>query len=97
MHDSYESNVIVTSYDNYKFNKEMYNLNIIPFFVGLFEADGSLSTDMLAKPKSPQSARIRMIIALKRSNENINMLNLIKQKIGGRVVLEKKKDYEYVV
>ena len=43
-----------------------------------------------------QTGRVRIIIALKRNEENIAMLNLIAKHIAGKVVLEHKKTSEYV-
>ena len=79
---------------NYENINEDY---INKFFVGLLEADGTITTDMRSNNNEYQIARIRIVIALKRNMENINMLNLIKQYVGGKVVLENKKDYEYVI
>jgi hypothetical protein len=98
-HDNDEQ-IIMTDEENFddylKKNKGINKEYIKQFFVGLLEGDGTISSDMPSKSKEPYHARIRMIIALKRNIENINMLNLIKLNIGGRVTLEKKKDYEYV-
>lgn len=67
------------------------------FFVGLLEADGTITTGMTSKLSKPQTARVRIVIALKRNPENIAMLNLFQKYICGKVVLEKKKSYHYVV
>ena len=66
------------------------------FFVGLLEADGTITVNVLKKAKKEQNGRVRILIVLKRNKENISMLNLIKKHICGRVLLEKKKEYEYV-
>ena len=79
---------------NYENINEDY---IKKFFVGLLEADGTITTNMRSNNNEYQIARIRIVIALKRNMENINMLNLIKKYVGGKVVLENKKDYEYVI
>lgn len=96
-HDDNKGKLSSNNYDNNINNKEINKEYIQQFFVGLLEGDGTITTGMVSKIKKPQSVRIRMIIALKRNNENINMLNLIKENVCGRVVLQKKKNYEYVV
>lgn len=67
------------------------------FFVGLLEADGTITVGMKNIPAILQTARIRIVIALKRNEENKIMLNLIEDHIGGKVVLEEKKGYDYIV
>lgn len=57
------------------------------FFVGLLEGDGTITTD-----KNP-SLRVRIVISLKNLPENLNMLNKIREVIGGRVVIERKDKY----
>jgi hypothetical protein len=79
-------------------NKKEVENYIQPFFVGLLEGDGTITASMRKRDSNTYlTPVIRMIIALKRSNENLEMLSLIEKHIGGRVNLEKKKDYEYVV
>jgi hypothetical protein len=58
----------------------------------LLEGEGSISVD---KPKNSNSLRIRIFISLlnTRSAKNLEMLNLIKSVIGGRVVIERKNNY----
>lgn len=78
--------------------KRLNNLDYLEqFFLGLFEADGTITTSMISKINGLQTARVRMVIALKRNQENIDMLNLFSLYICGKVVLEKKKNYCYVV
>jgi hypothetical protein len=65
--------------------------------VGLLEADGTITVGLKNIAGLLQRGRVRIFIALKRNDENIAMLNLIAKHIGGKVVLEEKKTYEYVV
>lgn len=58
------------------------------FWVGLLDGDGTITVD-----KNGNSLRVRIIISLKNSEENVFMLNLIKDHIGGRVVIERKNQY----
>lgn len=69
---------------------------IYPFFVGLLEADGTITTNIRSNKTIEQKPRTRVFIALKRNEENINMLNIMAKYICGHVALEKKQDYEYV-
>ena len=69
---------------------------IYPFFVGLLEADGTITTNIRSNITIEQKPRTRVFIALKRNEENINMLNIMAKYICGHVALEKKQDYEYV-
>ncbi len=69
---------------------------IYPFFVGLLEADGTITTNIRSNKTIEQKPRTRVFIALKRNEENINMLNIMAKYICGHVALEKKPDYEYV-
>ena len=82
---------------NFK-NKDgkLKNDYIYPFFVGLLEADGTITTGALAKVNKEQKPRIRIVISLKRNRENIDMLEIIAKSICGKVVLEKKPNYEYI-
>ena len=80
--------------------KDDYTVNIEylkQFFVGLLEADGTITVGLKNIAGLLQRGRVRIFIALKRNDENIAMLNLIAKHIGGKVVLEEKKTYEYVV
>ena len=62
------------------------------FFIGLFEGDGTLTVDWYRnKP------RVRAVIALKNEQSNVEMLNIIKNVVGGRVVKQRKKTKEYIV
>lgn len=61
------------------------------FFVGLLEGDGTISTNLNSNKFN--SIFIRIVISLKNKANNFNMLNLIKETIGGRVVIERKDRY----
>jgi len=82
----------LTKEDDYKVNIEYLK----QFFVGLLEADGTITVGLKNIAGLLQTGRVRMVIALKRNEENIAMLNLIAKHIAGKVVLEHKKTYEYV-
>lgn len=55
------------------------------FFIGLFEGDGTLTVDKLNK-----NYRIRIIITLKLCDENIQLLTVFKNLIGGNISINKK-------
>jgi hypothetical protein len=75
---------------NKKYNILLENKDYIEqFFVGLLEGDGTIAVDLNHKT----SIRIRIIIALNNYKENMNMLNIIKDNIGGRVSIERKNKY----
>ena len=59
------------------------------FYIGLLEGDGSISIDKFRK-----KARVRIFISLKNLPENLNMLNIIKNTICGKVVIE--RNFQYV-
>jgi len=59
------------------------------FFVGLLEGDGTISCTLTPK----KTIYIRVVISLKNMPENLSMLNMIKETIGGRVVIERKESY----
>jgi hypothetical protein len=80
-----------------KENDDKLNIEYVKqFFVGLLEADGTITVGLKNIPGLLQTGRVRIVIALKKNTENIVMLNLIAKYIGGNVVLEHKKTYEYV-
>lgn len=58
------------------------------FWVGLLEGDGTITVDKIGN-----SLRVRIVISLINTVENVFMLNLIKDHIGGRVVIERKDRY----
>lgn len=58
------------------------NSYIEPFFLGLLEGDGTITTDL---GSSKKYIRVRIIIALKNEKNNHMMLTKIQEVIGGRV------------
>jgi cytochrome c oxidase subunit 1 len=77
-----------------------YNLNnltnkdktyIQQFFVGLLEGDGTITSNLNSNKSN--SIITRIVISLDNKAENFNMLNLIKETIGGRVVIERNDRY----
>ena len=67
------------------------NTYIEQFFVGLLEGDGTITCNLNSNKSN--SILIRIVISLKNKPENVSMLNLIKETIGGRVVIERKDRY----
>jgi len=67
---------------------ELINNYIEPFFVGLLEGDGTITTDLNGK-----SIRVRIVISLNNTPENLFMLKKIKEKLGGRVIIERNNTY----
>lgn len=61
------------------------------FFVGLLEGDGTITSNLNSNKSN--SIIVRIIISLKNNSENFLMLNCVKKVIGGRVVVERKKQY----
>ncbi len=61
------------------------------FFVGLLEGDGTITSNLNSNKSN--SIIIRIVISLNNTIENLNMLNKIKEVIGGRVVIERKTRY----
>ena len=72
--------------------KEEITINnyIEPFFVGLLEGDGTITTDL---GTSKKYIRVRIVIALKNEKNNQMMLNKLQEIIGGRVVIERQNKY----
>lgn len=66
------------------------------FFVGLLEADGTITVGLKNVEGLMQTGRVRFVITLKRKKENMVMLDLIATHIAGKVVLEHTKTCEYV-
>lgn len=62
---------------------------IAKFFVGLLEGDGTITVHKRGK----NEIRVRMFIALKNLPENVHMLELIQEHIGGRVSIERQNKY----
>jgi cytochrome c oxidase subunit 1 len=61
------------------------------FFVGLLEGDGTITSNLNSNKSN--SIIVRIVISLKNTPENLVMLSKIKYVIGGRVVIERKKQY----
>jgi hypothetical protein len=64
------------------------NIYIEQFFVGLLEGDGTITTDI-----NGNWIRVRIVISLNNKKENLEMLNIIKECIGGRTIIERKNKY----
>lgn len=92
-HDTFLDFMVIFSDKDNLSKKDKLNSDdktyIEQFFVGLLEGDGSISCTMI----SSKSKNIRVVISLKNMPENLNMLNMIKQAIGGRVLIERKESY----
>ena len=82
----------ITTVGAFGLKKEENTINnyIEPFFVGLLEGDGTISTDL---GTSKKNIRVRIVIALKNEKNNEIMLNKIQKIIGGRVVIERQNKY----
>lgn len=75
-----------------KYNKINYDNNyIIYFFLGLLEGNGTITVD-LPRPQY-HKVRIRIIISLLNKPDNVKMLNIIKNKINGRIIIERNNKY----
>ena len=76
----------------FELKKEENTINnyIEPFFVGLLEGDGTITTDL---GTSKKYLRVRIVIALKNEKNNQIMLEKIQEIIGGRVVIERQDKY----
>jgi len=61
------------------------------FFVGLLEGDGTIVTNL--NSNKSKSILIRIVISLNNLPDNVIMLNIIKQVVGGRVVIERRDKY----
>jgi hypothetical protein len=59
--------------------------------VGLLEGDGTITCNLNSNKSN--NIIIRIVISLDNKAENVSMLNLIKETIGGRVVIERKDRY----
>jgi len=95
-HDSNMDKLNKNDDNNYNIGNKYKAAYVCPFFVGLLEADGTITTSAISKVTKEQKPRIRIVISLKRNVENIAMLQTIAKIICGRVILEKKAGYEYV-
>jgi hypothetical protein len=83
-----EKEEMIRQINNLNYKDKRY---IEPFFVGLLEGDGTITTNLNSNKSNNKIVRI--VISLKNNSENITMLNLIKETIGGRVVIERKDRY----
>ena len=91
LHDSFfDIYLLQSSLITVSVKKEEINNYIEPFFVGLLEGEGTITTNLR---KSKKSIAVRIIIALKNDNDNEIMLNKIQEVIGGRVVIERNDKY----
>lgn len=77
--------------DNARFNKSDpdFITYVEQFFVGLLEGDGTITCSKSSK----YSIRITIAISLNNEPENFHMLNIIKEVIGGKVLLERKETF----
>jgi hypothetical protein len=64
-----------------------------PFFVGLLEGVGTITTNLMQSSYNSIRVSTRVVIALKNEKNNHYMLNKIQNIIGGRVVIERKEKY----
>lgn len=62
------------------------------FFVGLLEGDGSITSSLRTKDKKKRVV-IQIEISLKNEPENLSMLKVIQEVIGGRVLPQRKDTY----
>ena len=85
-----QSSLITVGAVNFKEEDNTINNYIEPFFVGLLEGDGTITTDL---GSSKKYIRLRIVIALKNEINNQIMLNKIKNIIGGRVTIERQNKY----
>ena len=100
LHDSMRNKNII--YDIYLVQSSITTLGVFytkentinnylePFFVGLLEGDGTITTDL---GTSKKYLRVRIVIALKNEKNNQIMLEKIQEIIGGRVVIERQDKY----
>ena len=91
-YDIYLLQSSITTVGAFELRKEENTINnyIEPFFVGLLEGDGTITTDL---GTSKKYIRVRIVIALKNEKNNQIMLNKIQEIIGGRVVIERQNKY----
>lgn len=62
------------------------------FFVGLLDGDGSIIVDKI-KNKNSVRIRLRFYISLKNLPDNHKMLLILKEHLGGNVIIERKDQY----
>lgn len=76
---------------NKKEDSVSYNKDYIEqFFVGLLEGDGTIT---VCSAHYGKNISVRIVISLLNHKENFDMFNIIKENIGGRVIIEKKDKY----
>ena len=68
------------------------NVFIPAFWLGLLEGDGTITVSKL-KTKIGSRCTVRIVISLKNTELNHQMLLIIKESIGGRVIIERKSQY----
>ena len=92
IYDYYLLQSSITSLGLFELKKEENQINnyIEPFFVGLLEGEGTITTDL---GTSKKYIRVRIVIALKNEKNNQMMLNKLQEIIGGRVVIERQNKY----
>lgn len=89
-------NLSIFSFSTSKLNLDLKNTenNILtreyvePFWIGLLEGDGTITVD-----KIKNNLRVRIVISILNVEKNFEMLNKVKEFIGGRVVIERKDRY----
>jgi cytochrome c oxidase subunit 1 len=74
------------------FNNHYKHEYLEKFFVGLLDGDGSIVVDKI-KNKNSQRIRLRFFITLKNLPDNHKMLLILKECLGGHVVIERKDQY----
>lgn len=92
IYDLYLLQNSITSVGAFELKKKVDTINnyIEPFFVGLLEGDGTITTSL---DSSKKYIRVRIVIALKNEKDNQIMLKKIQETIGGRVVTERQDKY----
>nr|UHB41903.1 LAGLIDADG endonuclease [Apiotrichum gamsii] len=81
MENIFINSVVLTSSPRY----------LIKFWVGLLEGDGTITVDK--SHKKLKNIRVRIVISMKHTLDNFNMLKSIQTVIGGRVIIERKNQY----
>ena len=91
-YDTYILQSSITSVVASDLTKEkLAKINYIePFFVGLLEGDGTITTSLSG---AKNNIRVRIIIALKNDKNNKDMLTQIQEVIGGIVLIERQDKY----
>lgn len=76
-----------------RFSNFKTNIYIIPFWVGLMDGDGSIQVNHWKR----KNLQYRLVIKLKYDSNNVSMLNLIQNIIGGRVRTIHKNKIPYFI